>query len=415
VAKAACADGEVRAVDDEATKVDLECRKLRLEIDQLGGWCRRWARIQGVAATLGPLLTGMVAVLGLIWGKTLLDLRDQELKTQKQLQDLQGADIEALQRRWRGASSEIFDEPSDVTPTELSTPTAEPLVAAVDDEEEEIFLLQPLGPRHFAVYRAVTHKEPVDDLEAVCLDSRTQYYYAVASHREVDDDLVSRVLRFRVSPDDVSSNEGFAIPALELRAYDLRAGLRTALGAGEAPLADVSGEGEKTLINSKPWGEKRGRDQPYALEIEGAVCIAGKLVIGLRWPLDPQDRAILLEYDLAPDAPQLDKQPPKPVLLELGGLAKGRGKDELLVASNPPQHDAFGTSRVDVFDTSTRPYKRVKAHDAGRPHHRLEGLAIVDREVWLVYEGEKGIDPEIEHMALDDFERLPLPRQPTPS
>jgi hypothetical protein len=121
-------------------------------------------------------------------------------------------------------------------------------------------------------------------------------------------------------------------------------------------------------------------------------------MLGVKHPLAPNGDALVLVLSL--DAPEA---PLRVVRVDLGGrgvtaLDHDAARGEILVAWNPatpPDAPAAARSRVQRFRVATeepgapeRLQPVGEPRDVGRADARLEGIALVDGELWLAYDGD---------------------------
>jgi len=182
---------------------------------------------------------------------------------------------------------------------------------------------------------------------------------------------------------------------------------------------------------------------PFPFEIEGLAIRKGKAYMGLKWPLrwaknwDPAKMteadkkafeesgilpdsctgdAMILEYDLG------QKDFTRIIAVPLGGLGISAlpywaEKDLFLAAANPPHNprpkdeskdkeveadrqSAFGKSRLySLSGADIRNPVEIGAHcdRLRRPDGKLEGVAVVNNELWISFDGQKS-----------HFDRIPL-------
>lgn len=284
-------------------------------------------------------------------------------------------------------------EPSGLTKSHLSKPT-NPIVLAVDDEQHGIFILEGTtktikvhGPIRFK-FDGFKGKDP-DDLEGICYNGTS--YFAITSHRRLGENKQGerRLVKFNIGTDWKTKN--YAIP---LEADDVR-DLSKPLGKF------LKNHG--VIVDQNEWSKKYPDDpHPYALEIEGLACDGGNLFLGLKWPLH-KGNALLVEYNW------LEKKFIGGVVhLDLGskgisGMFYHSDRNLLIVAANPPVkvYDTdgpevaeryFGSSDLYVFqlEPSTRKLTLVKKLAKYSRHGaKLEGVTIVDNDLWLAYDGRK--------------------------
>jgi len=279
-------------------------------------------------------------------------------------------------------------EPSGLTFSGL-TDRANPgtkFALAVDDEQEKIlFALWNTSNEWRSRPLSLSGKiGKVKDLEAIAYDG-AGVYYAITSHRQIEPSkgFVRKLIRFQVDPTKWTNPE-YRIDA-EVR--DLAPDLGAYLQASELP------------IDTATWlVETTNSPHPYALEIEGLACRDTNLLIGLKWPLDNESKAILLSYSWDTHAFNGLHR------LNLNGrgisdLAYDERSGHLFVVSNPTEKERkedrddelrlCGESIVHVFswEKGNAPKLRRKIGSFARNLAKLEGLTIVGEEVWLAYDG----------------------------
>jgi len=259
---------------------------------------------------------------------------------------------------------------------------------AVDDDEADIFVIGSMFD-NLGVMKALPFRaERPNDLEAICWDG-DEWYYAITSHRRLGNGQAKtrKLLRFRIDP------KLWLDPAYEI----------------EADSKDIS----KTLyeylitngiiIDTVLWDKKsepQAQWHPYALEIEGLSYINGDLIIGLKWPLDETENALLFRYNW--EAGEFRG------ILRIALNGKGisaltfdPSKNILIVAANPPEKERednkedyslyLGESVGYVFKWINEKSELEFSHklaSVSHPNTRLEGIALLaGNEVWLAYDG----------------------------
>ena len=282
-------------------------------------------------------------------------------------------------------------EPSGLAATPLRSAAGAPLVLAVDDEVPRVWLLIGRGPAGVEKHSSFPLKTPVEDLEAVAFDDRPGVgrLYAVTSHRRQDEPAEMVIVRRALASE--AREEVLRLPPARL-AQALR----------DAGVAVEASQGERLFLDGRPWWKKRGeKKHPYALEIEAAACVDGELLLGIKHPLGPGGRALLLGVQV--DAP-FATAALRVLAVDLGGygataMAFDRDADELLIVSNPAVKpgvggataaDAYGRSMLRRFRRTADGLQPVGTpRMLGRADAKLEGLAIVDDELWLAYDGDR--------------------------
>jgi hypothetical protein len=300
-------------------------------------------------------------------------------------------------------------EPSGLAATPLRDGAGAPLVLAVDDELAELWFLAPAAEGGAQKHHALALTTPVEDLEALAFDARPGEgrLYAVTSHRRHDEPDETVIVRRALGPD--AREEALRIPPAAIAAALARASVTV----------EVTKK-DRIRIDGRPWWKKEEDERhPYALEIEAAACWGDELLLGVKHPLAPDGAALVLAVALdalaaPPDsrlelpAPllELDQHALRVLRLDLGGhgataMCADPATGDLLVASNPAikpgkpgagdatSADAYGRSLVhrlrregDALAPAAAPLP------LGRADAKLEGLAVVDDEVWLAYDGD---------------------------
>jgi hypothetical protein len=240
------------------------------------------------------------------------------------------------------------------------------------------------------VHHALALATPVDDLEAIAFDARPGVgrLLAVASHRRQDEPAETVIVRRALAA--VAREEALRIPPAAIAAALARAGVDVA-----------TDERGRTRVDGRPWWKRREEGPEYALEIEAAACLGDELLLGLKRPRTPDGGALVLALALD-ELCELGEpaQAVRALRLDLGGfgataMCVDPSTGELLVASNPGSgpgdggESASGRSLVHRFRRAGDEFTPVAEPVAlGRADARLEGLAIVDDEAWLAYDGD---------------------------
>jgi hypothetical protein len=155
------------------------------------------------------------------------------------------------------------------------------------------------------------------------------------------------------------------------------------------------------LVDTNKWAiHERGNSHPFALEIEGLAYRDGNLLMGLKWPLAKGDALILVYSWEQATFKAIERVP----LRERGisELAYDARNGRLFVVANPPERErtdhpedamnCFGESIVYVFQWPLGVKIPAFSHKIGkfaRPLAKLEGLALLGKEVWLSFDGPK--------------------------
>lgn len=191
---------------------------------------------------------------------------------------------------WETASRIWMSEPSGLSLSGLhdsSNPCK--LLVAVDDEESAVFIID---TQHdgFPLVRAELPlsdgKGPlVEDLEAITYDG-TQSYYALASHRLLgDEDKAKRsrkLVKFEIDQDKYLDSKY----KLRTESIDLTTDPDPVLGKF------LAGHG----VDPNNWDTEGNDPHKYGLELEGMAYHGSHLYIGLKWPLDSNNNALLISY-----------------------------------------------------------------------------------------------------------------------
>jgi hypothetical protein len=290
------------------------------------------------------------------------------------------------------AEDAVLNEPSDLSCSSLEADfVSGAFGVAVDDEEPTLFVLEQVQDS-LRIRALLTFREPVRDLEAVTWCGGDTYI-ASTSFRQLgaNEANMRKLIKFD----------------LPLRAWE-RAGSEI-----NGTSQDVSQELGRFLhengvvVDTQAWGAfanaPSGSDKPwhpYALEIEGLACDGGEILLGLKWPLDPNANALIVGYDW--DSQQCTRL----VRLDLAGqgissLAPDAAHNQILVVSNPPakerdgnawdERNTLGLSRINVFDwplpKADQPLVPKKSVRASRGGAKLEGLTIAAGSAWLAFDG----------------------------
>ena len=327
------------------------------------------------------LLLEVVVLVITIGGLAVNGLRESSKNMDKSSSQLNKA-LANLEASILRETNEIINEPSGLTSFEKGGLYG----LVVDDEEPLLFVVAPSD--NDLRFRRTLRLEGMDpeDLEAVTWD-RQSWFYATTSFRQLGDEgkATRQLLRFEI-PEDWMSIEYVAQP----QARDISEDLRTFLSSNG--IAVDRGLWEKRAPQSDRW-------HPWALEIEGLAIRNDELLIGLKWPLSEDGKAVLVAYSWE-DREFTDVQ-----RLSLDGkgisdLAYRPLGEILLVAANPPakerrgnEHDEkehLGKSSLYVYSWPTAerlPRLLHTVHAIARIRAKLEGVSIVGDEVWLTYDG----------------------------
>ncbi len=296
-------------------------------------------------------------------------------------------------------SQSCLNEPSDITSSDLKgcRHVPGPFALAVDDDEPYVFIVRRTGD-DLSAYKTLHFGEiqPPEDLEAITWD-QDKWYYASTSFRKFDDPSSLQLLRFEVKSRAWIDDEYRLTPEVRNIAE---------------PLYDLLNK-NGIEIDRKAWAEKTKPSKnlnedwhPYEIEMEALAVRNETLLLGLKWPLDSNGHALLAEYSWK------DKAFTRITRLDLAGagisgLSFDIADKVLFVVANPPAkvrklHFAVDVDRlcgktiVYKYDwplDAETPQKIAEVRSLARPRAKLEGLAKIDNEVWVTYDGPNhGLD-----------------------
>jgi len=326
-------------------------------------------------------------------------------------------------------------------------PSRDGRAIAVHDELEQVFILHTKDlddPREDRLPFATEAAIPLDfdakggirDLEGIAYDGE-KWYFAMSSHREIDDRNVFRLVRFSIDWERRTSID-YTISATSayLDRHDFVVGLARSLrdaGLDVKPDPDARrfpdvDKDTKAKVAGRKWHSKGKAPHRYAVELEGIAYRREpeELLIGVRFPLSGADgtsgEALLLRCPIDRDASGVPsvREPSLLQTLDLKGkyngatasygisdLAYDPATERLYVAANPPgkastdvPEDAgryTGRSLIYRFDLdpSSRNQRFVPHREGpyrvGEPGTKLEGLAVVGDDLWLSYEADRPV------------------------
>jgi len=384
----------------EQEKTRLEYKKLNLEISELNSTRKKTFKLITSLLTAISLLG--VTYIGIYTGKELVDIKRERLEFNADILKRDLNVFSDISKHWKTLTMDFLDEPSGLTVFGVRK-KSDPLMAiAVDDEVNGIFVLQSIGS-NIGLRRILTIDEKIDDLEAVCYDESSRYYYAVASHRKFDKKKVMKMLRFNIDRNDIDVS-GFKIKIDKKSSFEnLSTGIYTVM-RGLDLATKINNNPNSIKINHHKWSDKNTKNPYYALEIEGCVIFNNELLLGLKYPLDKKDKAILLRYNLEKE--DSFEKTPDVFSLMLGdkqgitALAFDNSRKYLLVAANPTDkidheknngvkaYQVFAHSRIVIFKQENGIFRKVESHSISRENAKLEGMAVIDDELWLTFEGQ---------------------------
>lgn len=347
---------------------------------------------------------------------------------------------------WVRLSSEVVDEASGLSatgPISQSKRGMGEFIVCVDNESPKILVGQTSKKEKHAApcfWRALSFKgldtQP-KDLEAICYDNGKDSYYAITSYRDYDDSAYCQLLCFTL-PEDLGKPSSVIDDCTSI---NLRDDLREILNGNSMIWNGTNEKGVNSIfvcsdeVTALDWKDKNPEDSglwyPYAFEIEGMACFGDKLLLGVKWPLF-EGQAALLECDL-------NKENGKRVTLLQTFDLDGKGISELLytgeflyIAANPPQRphekETIGVDWGTIFNHSAiYKYKysgdnsrfdsvgrlsgqladRIQASGNGA-QGKLEGMALIDRDLWLAFDGGRG---GFGRQPLEDLEFTPQAAQ----
>ncbi len=404
-------------------KLRLECEKLNLEVQGLGKIGRGLKVLLSFVTALSVLV---VSILGARAGWELLDIEKQSLVLEKLKIERDINNLDTATQSWKNITLDILNEPSGLSVFGNKSKYEPPMAVAIDDEFNGVFILQSIGQdialRKLLRFDKIRTKNKISnfeikDLEAITFDPKSDTYFAVASHRKLDSSKVMKMVRFKIDPKKYS-DPNYKIEILKENIFqDLYKGIHIQLkklGLASTRNDDQDITRDDFYIADRKWSKKHeNKSTFYALEIEGAAIVGNKLLLGLKYPLDKANNAIIFEFLL-----KTIGKLPNVVSFDLGNkmgitaLEFDDKKQNLLIAANSAnrfkegskngvsKEMAFGHSFILVYLKNENGYKKVGSVLRARKNAKLEGLAIVQDELWLTYEGE---ETYIEKMSLSKF------------
>lgn len=298
------------------------------------------------------------------------------------------SELRASAAEWDDISKSWLNEPSGITNSNLQgyQDKQGPFGLAVDDEEPNIFVLEAVD-HQLRVRRTISiMNEDPDDFEAITWD-QSEWYFAVTSHRQLEPEGAQsrKLLRFKIDPRKWVDID-YKITA---QGRDLSEKLENYLALHQIALD------RKIWVTRSPAVDQW---HPWAIEIEGLTIRHGQLLIGLKWPLSADHRALILVYDWNKDE-FIGYQELNLNSMGISDLAYDGQKDLLIVAANPPEKDRdhndederlyLGESTVHVFhwpSSESSPKRISKVAALARTKSKLEGITLVGNELWLAYD-----------------------------
>lgn len=292
------------------------------------------------------------------------------------------------QETWPEATQAWFNEPSGLTVTGLKR-QGRPVFFGVDDEENGLFALQWIGGEQFGIIRVLRLPTKVEDLEGVAFDPITRRGFVLASHRKSSDADTMKLIQFSLAAEWESADRPLDIE----EEVNLESALRDELKAKGKAVDDEEWRSKKP----DPAGDvshEQSREKrvylPYAVEVEGVAVSGDSVFVGVKWPLLPDGRALLIELNMADGSSSGHP-------LDLGGLgitALARVGPALYMAANPPgkEHPSikkgypFGESELYRWHP-TEGVRKLTTAKTRRPDAKLEGIAIHDDFVWGAFDG----------------------------
>lgn len=286
--------------------------------------------------------------------------------------------------------------------------------AAIDDENSGLFLVQvlpsearvrgSLGASDVSVgvrkqFEFLLEDAP-QDWEGLAYDADEQHFVAVASHRLARNPAgkdekgrrTRHLVQFSLTPEWPQRENEVINVKRDIDLDSLEVGLSSYLVE------------RFSNIDIDAW--RSGREgKRYEVEIEGLAYRHPNVWLGLKKPLDDQNRALVLQFDL-----ENRQFIGEPMSLELGGLgisALTYVGEDLYIAANPVEHEnedkcgsgTYGKSQLYVLtEEGGERHLREVCTDVAYDCGKLEGLAAFDGNLLLAYDGDEPA-----------FKMLPLP------
>ena len=373
-------------IDKSPVDKPLDVQKLEAEINEL----KIFSPIKAIATVVTGFLTLWFTYYGLFAGdgpaQEALENAKQSLLNEKKALELASSDF-------ADGFYAVFTEPSGLVSTCLSSELAPPIFLAIDDEISFPILLTQIQDNLIPMTRRLAGAG-FDDLEVVTVirqpDCKDWRYFIMTSHRQYEEKNETRVFRFGLTE---SQSELGTYDQLEPEKFSLRKGILDYLQ--QEDLFSVFDDGnEGRIIEGIDWNEKHsGRDQEFALEIEGATVVGNNFWVGLKYPLK-QGKAVLLRYDR--DEMLKAKKGPKPKAHQIIDLS-GRGisamtsiDDVVYVASNPTSSKSvYRESYIHKFKVENENWISTGAPvQIYTSQAKLEGLAIHGDNLWMAFDGD---------------------------